>query len=478
MAGYLPFLIACLAVIGRDAAPTPPGIAWLGADAAATVTLGGLVAVWVVSMARAVLLFRRVDRSGSLRALQRAHRLALRAQRTLALVFAAGVLGLGWLDWVRGWTGDGVLYDEALALLPYVIVSLALVPIAWGADRRARHAVLLRELGEGRPIYAAPSCLSAVVGFARHELLFIMIPVLTIVGWEEAVPTLFALFGRPAWTPTGEPTLAVTLAQMLGALTILAGIPLLVRVLWRTTPIPPGPLLERLRGVARAHRVRVRRFLAWRTAGAQVNAAVIGFVPGMRYIVLTDGLLDALPTPELEAVAAHEVAHLKQRHIPWLMASVAGPLLVALAVSAWAEHIGAPAWAVGGLWLGAVALTVLFFTGVSRRFERQADAFAAQHLASGGRAGGDAPPLTPEAAEVMARALGRVAALSGLSRTRFTWRHGSIGARQRALLRAIGAPAGRTPQDRAAAAAKWAVLAVFAAGVAAAWSMPSLPPTP
>src|SRR5690606_31987071 len=66
-------------------------------------------------------------------------------------------------------------------------------------------------------------------------------------------------------------------------------------------------------------RVRFREVLLWRTFGGMVNAAVMGMLAPLRYILLSDALLEHLPAEQVEAVMAHEVAHIRKRHLVWLL---------------------------------------------------------------------------------------------------------------------------------------------------------------
>ena len=122
------------------------------------------------------------------------------------------------------------------------------------------------------------------------------------------------------------------------------------------------------------------------------NAYFTGIGSGKR-IVLLDTLLGALGPEEIEAVLAHEVGHLKRRHTPKYLGAMAVVSLVGLMLMGWiAEQ---PGFYVG---LGmarssphaAVALVLLILpvfrvllkplvSSASRRFEFEADAFAADH---------------------------------------------------------------------------------------------------
>jgi STE24 endopeptidase len=159
------------------------------------------------------------------------------------------------------------------------------------------------------------------------------------------------------------------------------------------TPLPEGPLRERLLGLAERTRFRTRsiQVMDGSKRSRHSNAFFTGF-GRFRKIVLFDTLTQHLAEPELEAVLAHEIGHFKKKHIPKMLAvsalgSLAGfYLLSRLASAEWfyrgfgfaPGHV-APALVLFGLlagvltfWLSPVA------HWWSRRHEYEADAFAAE----------------------------------------------------------------------------------------------------
>ena len=46
-----------------------------------------------------------------------------------------------------------------------------------------------------------------------------------------------------------------------------------------------------------------------------VNACVTGILPGFRYVLLTDALIDSLTPLEVAAVFGHEIGHIAHRHL-------------------------------------------------------------------------------------------------------------------------------------------------------------------
>ena len=56
------------------------------------------------------------------------------------------------------------------------------------------------------------------------------------------------------------------------------------------------------------------------------NAAVMGLFPQVRYILLSDLLLETMTDEQVEAVFAHEVGHIVHRHMAWYVVLIVIPL--------------------------------------------------------------------------------------------------------------------------------------------------------
>jgi Zn-dependent protease with chaperone function len=224
----------------------------------------------------------------------------------------------------------------------------------------------------------------------------------------------------------------------------------------------------------------------------------MGLAAPLRYIMLTDALLDQLPERQVESVMGHEVGHAKHHHIPWMV----GALIATMGIGMLAVFVVMLVFAAGmeaaerslpmaqaplQLAAGGVeAVVSLVFLGlgfvmfgwVSRRFEWQADAFAVKALSMEDPG---AKAVTPESVEAMAGALGSVARLNHISPERRSFRHGSIAHRQRRLARLVGLPLDRLPIDRTCRWIKGAIamgviivlLGVAAEGALMAWLRPT-----
>jgi STE24 endopeptidase len=165
------------------------------------------------------------------------------------------------------------------------------------------------------------------------------------------------------------------------------------------TPLPEGPLRERL--------LRLGERTGFHSTTIQVmdgskrsrhsNAFFTGFGK-FRKIVLFDTLINQLAEVELEAVLAHEIGHYKKRHIPKMLIGSAGGLLVAffaiaqLAKQEWFYRAFGfePGSIVPALLLFSLlsGLVTFWFTPLfnllSRKFEYEADAYAAKMMSEPG----------------------------------------------------------------------------------------------
>ena len=352
--------------------------------------------------------------------------------------------------------GNLIAIDEMLFLLP----PLLLVVYGWWAyypiDRRFREATLIRRLDTGDPIGPIWTRRQYLLSQLRHQIALMLVPLLILIAWSELVNKLF---------PQHHNTLALVpvVVQMAGAACIFLFAPMIIRHLWDTVPLPDGDLRRRLTEMCRLHRVGVRELLLWRTFGGMVNAAVMGLIRPLRFILLTDALLEQVDVRQVEAVMAHELAHVRRHHMFWLL--MAALVLLLLVPAGWHEvlHRADPILVTAGLLdsgtLAAMSAWIVMgltcvcwipaFGWVSRRLERQADAFAVEHMARQ-QAATPGPPLRVDdsAAGLMTGALQRIADLNHMSARRPSWRHGSIAWRQSYLRTLVGQRVGQLAIDR------------------------------
>ena len=412
---------------------------------------------------------RIIDRTGMPAAAIMAGRILDVSRVLIVAAHIWAVFALGWVDLVRSIIGDIPGVDELVALAPAAIT----MALGWasyhGIDQRIREAGVLGALDRGDTVPRLVPRWVYVIEQVRHNLLFILVPVaLMITWWELLVRATDWAAQRWDWAArAAEASWPVTVIHLTGVIVLAALMPLVLRRLWRTVRLGPGPMRDRLVSLGKAHHVGFRDVLVWRTHTEVVNAAVIGIAPVARFVLLTDTLLERLPLIGVEAVMAHEVGHARRHHIPWLMGAMVATLTLAFDGAGRVAMLFVPADRGAGLGdmglavIVAIAASIAALGFVSRRFELQADAFAAQHL-SGFRPGhtptAQVPPIAPEAAYVMINSLDAVARLNHSNPRRFTLRHGSIRWRQSQLHNLVGVPADRLPIDRTVRIIKGAIL--------------------
>ncbi|ADH84722.1 M48 family metallopeptidase [Desulfurivibrio alkaliphilus] len=230
-----------------------------------------------------------------------------------------------------------------------------------------------------------------------------------------------------AW---GEPLLILTFFLLL-----LLVFPWLATRLWGCQPLPDGPLRRRLEEFCRHHRVGFREIMLWPLfEGRLLTAGVMGLSRHFRYLLITPGLLQTVNQEELEAVVAHEIGHVRHRHLPLYLLFFLGFALLAhlaslpmLAVLLNSELLGG-LMAVSGQTAGAIisllgtvtllTLVIVYFRFIfgffMRNFERQADLYALSAM-------GHAAPLI--------RVFEKIAGPDGRIRDLPSWHHFSLGQR-------------------------------------------------
>lgn len=506
-------IILVAAILAVDGGLEPLGARWNLNPATVVALALGPVALTLAVMNAGIWWFdRRLAQGKSRRAFIHADRLGRIARTVIVISHLASVLVFGWVGMVRSVTGDPILVDEIIALSPAVLGLIGTWWAYYPIDRRLHETILIRQLDEGGPVYPMLTRSAFVVMQARLHLLLVLVPVLFIAGCTEIIGQATLAFGVGAdhWmVPVGK------VAVGAGVFMIA---PLLARVILDVKPMPIGTLREALLDICNRHRVKIRELLVWHTNGSVFNAAVMGLTGRLRYVMITDALLETVHENQLRAVMAHEIGHVRRRHLPWMAATLIASFIVVQYLMDFtligAYHAGlmpsdffANNSAQHGAAVTYVAMSFVLFGWVCRRFERQADTFAVQHLSvEEGRPAMDesSNPQQPEvafhqAAEIpvhtiaveapanqptnvvhrppivtsvavytMCDALEAIGYLNGIDLRRKSWRHGSIAWRRHYLLSLIGRPVNKLPIDRLIIGIKVATLLIIVAAIALA----------
>ena len=345
--------------------------------------------------------------------------------------------------------GTWILVPGVLSLVP-LLLSIILVWIAtYPADRAVRQIALEVYLYLGKPLRPVWPLGEYLQYNLRHQVLFVLAPMLLILLASDVV-TRYERVIRRFTGQAYAPDVLVGLATI--AVAIVA--PEILRHIWITQRLPEGPLRDRLQSLCRQMRLRCRDLLVWRAGGMIVNAAVMGVIAPLRYVLITDAMLEQMEDAKIEAVFGHEAGHVKHHHIQCflLLALISGCLVTIFSVhTRGLARTNESEYQLLLTLLGAglVLKWGLVFGWISRRFERQADVFGVRTLAlaglpcslpcalhspspNPGPKGGD--PLCATAAHVFSHALYEVALLNGMQPEARSWRHSSIASRSRFLL--------------------------------------------
>jgi len=382
----------------------------LGPLGDAGVFLVKLLIFWFVQ--ERVVFARRVESSGR-------YDMAERRGTVLAILFfAADIYLLG-----------GALY---LSKLPFVeelpvladlggiaLFCLYLV-IMWGSSYRAY----------GRVFFTDGGALSFIRNNLRSNLAIIL-PWLILSLAADILAALplprFQHFLGSFW---GE-----ALSTIISLAVLALVLPVILTRMWGCRPLEPGVERGFIAEICRRHRVGYRDILLWPLHGGQaLTAGVVGFIKRSRYILVTQALLEQLSSRELEAVVAHEIGHVKRRHIlKFVFIFLAFAVLVQLSAPPLEAAIlngdifyRLQGWsAINPDTLLTVASTgpvfilmLIYFRYVlgffMRNFEREADLYALEAV-------GEAAPL--------AAVFERIAWLSGNTKDQPCWHHFGLGER-------------------------------------------------
>jgi STE24 endopeptidase len=392
--------------------------------------------LWVMGFSKLHAVLVRTRRGRAIRLL------GMWAKLQIVLGFAA-LCAMGWVACIRRvplggqWhVGDSQLLTVLLAIAPSIVAM-----IGYWALQYERVVRLRQEFNQVRgSIGLGPLTIWSRRGFLawqlRSGLLFVLVPLLAIQLGQDGIALVMARWTSPPYVE------GIYLGVMVLGVFILS--PRILVWIAGARPMGDTPVRRELETLANQLGVRYRSIRVWPSGGAVANAAVMGLLGRLRYILVSDSLLQQFTPPQVRAVFGHELGHVRQHHILYLTLCMvalslwstigAGGLwagLVALGLSqSMAESMGSIEAAQGVLSLGLMVLLLVAVLGrVSRLFERQADmegAYCASHP-EGISLRNDS--LSEQGTQVFAEALERLAWANAIPLDRHEFRHGSLGSR-------------------------------------------------
>lgn len=208
--------------------------------------------------------------------------------------------------------------------------------------------------------------------------------------------------------------------------------PVLVQRFWHCRPLEAGPIRQRIAALCKRSGVTYADIVYWPIFGGRmITAGVMGLVGRFRYILVTKALLQLLGTEEIEQVIAHEIGHVKRRHLVLYLLFFIGFMLVSYALSIasyyfiflnttivklilqWGYDLETvfKAFSSSLLIVGVVVYFRFLFGYFMRNFERQADGYVFRLFPS---------------AQPLINTFGKIVTSSGQSADKPNWHHFSI----------------------------------------------------
>jgi STE24 endopeptidase len=383
--------------------------------------------------------------------------------------FAVGMFVLHWAGAVDAMLGPVARWpvespSALLGTLPALLAWIGMICVQYPTDRAMREQNIPLELDDDLPVHAPPGVWSYLSANLRLEVLFTLVPVAMILLLRDLGSLAVRGSGRfPVGTSSEQ--WADAAVSLLSAGTVFLMAPMILRHVLHTRPLADSPLRRRLEAMCQNAGLGYREILLWHTDNHMGNAAVMGVLPFVRYILLSDLLLETMSDRQIEAVFAHELGHVAHKHLTWSGVFVLILLLAAVGPGKWVGDMSSahlPAWmadvALPGI--GAIGGLLLLFGVLSRFFERQADVYAARTIewinqwpanpvGPDQRVAAPMPPRPPEShvgeygATVFGSALYRVAVINNIPVASRTLTHGSISDRIE-YLRALSTDPART----------------------------------
>jgi Zn-dependent protease with chaperone function len=205
-----------------------------------------------------------------------------------------------------------------LEALLFILIFLGYMTLIWAC---------------AHPVYRILYQNNSKIGeYIRSQVFFsvpVYLPWLVLSGLSDLI---FSLpFEQPAnWmkTPEGEITY---FAVFLFAAAIVG--PAMIQKFWQCTPLEPGYMRDRIERLCRRAGFSYAEIMYWPIFGGQmITAGVMGLIRRFRYLLVTKSLLQVLTADEIEAVVAHEIGHIKKKHLLFYLFFFAGYMVISFAL--------------------------------------------------------------------------------------------------------------------------------------------------
>jgi Zn-dependent protease with chaperone function len=153
----------------------------------------------------------------------------------------------------------------------------------------------------------------------------ILLPWLILSGFADLIRALpFEWPARFLNTTEGEVTYFLI---FLFAVAVVG--PAMIQKFWRCKPLDAGEHRTRIESLCRKAGLAYADILYWPIFGGKmITAGVMGLIKRFRYILVTPALLRLLEPAEIDAVIAHEIGHVKRKHLVFYLMFFVGYMLL------------------------------------------------------------------------------------------------------------------------------------------------------
>ena len=208
--------------------------------------------------------------------------------------------------------------------------------------------------------------------------------------------------------------------------------PAMIQKLWRCKPLETGYYRRRIENLCQKAGMEYANILYWPIFGGRmITAGVMGLIKKFRYILVTGALLQFLEPEEIDAVIAHEIGHIKKKHLLFYLIFFVGYMLVSFAtfdmliyfiffaepIYSFLNSIGLEQATVTSSIFSLIIIFIFLiyfryiFGYFMRNFERQADTYVYALF---------------DSAQPLISTLEKIAVTSGQPRDKPNWHHFSI----------------------------------------------------
>ncbi len=153
----------------------------------------------------------------------------------------------------------------------------------------------------------------------------VLFPWFLLSGIADIINALpFELPKRFLSTPEGQ---VIYFLFFLSTVVIIG--PAMIQKFWRCKPLESGYVRSRIEKLCRRAGLEYSNILYWPIFGGRmITAGIMGLIKKFRYILITEALVRHLEPEEMDAVIAHEIGHIKRKHLHFYLVFFIGYIFV------------------------------------------------------------------------------------------------------------------------------------------------------